>query len=244
MNIKKYIKLKNYINTIKYKLNFIKNKFTKKHKVSYSQCGEDIIIGHAFQYIGIKRPTYLDLGAHHPFIISNTALLYKNGSTGVCIEADPASFRAIKKYRKNDTCLNIGVGIDSKNRDADFYVMCSRVLSTFSKREAERIVRDEGQKIKSIVKIPIMSVNQIISENFKDKPNFVSIDIEGWDFEVLKSFDFEKYRPEVFCVETLTFTQYTKEQKLNNIIEFMKEKNYFVFADTYLNTIFVDKYSF
>lgn len=234
MEIKKYFVPKNYINFLKFNLK-------KQYKTSYSQCGEDIIIRYIFQHIGIKKPTYLDIGAHHPFIISNTALLYKNGSTGVCVEPDSTLFKIIKKYRKKDICLNIGVGLDTKKKDADFYVMSAKVLNTFSKEEAERFVKDEGQKIESIQKIPTISINQIISENFKDKPNFISIDIEGWDFEVLKCFDFEKYRPEVFCIETLTFTQYTNERKINSIIEFMKEKNYFVYADTYLNTIFVDK---
>lgn len=235
MNIKKFFDPKKYIN-------FIKNNLPKKnYQVSYSQSGEDIMINSAFQYIGIEKPTYLDLGAHHPFNISNTALLYKNGSNGVCVEPDPTLFKYIQKKRKRDVCLNVGVGVSLEPKTSNFYIISSKVLNTFSKSEAEKLSKDSGKKIESIIKVPILSVNKIISENFKDKPNLVSIDIEGLDFEVLKSFDFNLYRPEVFCVETLTYAKKGKEEKLQNIINYMKEKNYFVYADTYINTIFVDK---
>jgi FkbM family methyltransferase len=233
MHIKKFLILKNYID-------FVKSKFNKRPFVSYSQCGEDLIVCYIFEYLGIKKPTYLDIGAHHPFHTSNTALLYKNGSSGVCVEPYPTLFKYIKKKRKRDICLNVGVGTDSEKKMPDFYMMSSKGLSTFSKSEAERFSKEEGQMITAIIKIPILSINKIISDNFKEKPNFISIDIEGMDFKVLNDLDFNKYRPEVFCVETLTYTRYSKGQKLNNIIEFMKGKNYFVYADTYMNTIFVD----
>ncbi|MEK7669388.1 MAG: FkbM family methyltransferase [Patescibacteria group bacterium] len=236
MKIKKFFILKNYID-------FLKSKFNKRPNISYSQCGEDIIISYIFHCLNIEKPTYLDIGAHHPFHTSNTALLYKNGSSGVCIEPHPILFKYIQKKRKADICLNVGVGTNSEKKISDFYIMSSSGLSTFSKSEAERFSKNEGQKIESVIKVPILPINKIISENFKERPNFISIDIEGLDFEVLNNFDFNKYRPEVFCVETLTYTKYTKEQKLNNIIEFMKEKNYFVYADTYINTIFVDNNS-
>lgn len=211
--------------------------------ISYSQCGEDLIVNFAFQQLKIEKPTYLDLGAHHPKHISNTYLLYKNGSTGVCVEPDPILFDIIKKNRKKDICLKIGVGVNSTYQNADFYIMSAKSLNTFSKKEADRLVNNEGQQIESIIKTPIVSINKIISDNFIKKLNFISLDIEGMDFDVLKSLDFEKYRPEIFCVETLTYTKNGGEQKLQNIINYLKEKNYFVYADTYINTIFVDKNS-
>lgn len=231
MNIKKYFALKKYWDVLK-------NRFRKKYQTSYSQCGEDLIVGYIFKQLGIEKITYLDLGAYHPHILNNTYSLYKQKNKGVCVESDPQLFKVIAKFRKNDKCLNVGVGASSK-KNADFYIMSSRSLNTFSKEEAERLSTNEKQKIESIIQIPVISVNQIISENFDHYPNFISLDIEGLDFDVLKNFDFNKYRPEVFCIETLTYSEYATEKKLDNIISFMKEKNYFVYADTYINTIFV-----
>ena len=52
----------------------------KNSKKSYSQTGEDIIIKTALADLGISKPSYLDIGAHHPYYLNNTALFYKQGS--------------------------------------------------------------------------------------------------------------------------------------------------------------------
>lgn len=232
--------MKKIIKVIYRKIKKIISLKDKYAHISYSQCGEDIIVNFAFQQLKITKPTYLDLGAHHPKYMSNTYLLYKNGNSGVCVEPDPSLFEIIKNNRKRDICLNIGVGIDSAHKNLNFYVMSSKSLNTFCKEEADRFVKEENQIIESILQVPIISINKIISENFKNKPNFISLDIEGMDFDVLKSLDFTTYRPEIFCVETLTYTQNGGEKKLKNIIDYMIEKNYFVYSDTYINTIFID----
>jgi FkbM family methyltransferase len=242
MTIKKHkMNLKKLLLKIIGKIDIFHNK--KYNHVSYSQCGEDLIVEYIFMQLNIKEPTYLDLGAHHPFYLSNTYLLYRHKSKGVCVEPDPDLFKAIAKARKNDLCLNVGVGAYFEQKIAELYIMSSKSLNTFSKEEAERFSNSGTQTIKSIMKIPVISVNQIISEYFNKFPNFISLDIEGLDFEVLKDFDFCKYRPQVFCVETLTYAEDATEKKLEDIIEFMQKKDYFVYADTYINTIFVDKVS-
>ena len=219
-----------------------KNKLNEVNKkVSYSQCGEDLIIDFIFTTLKIESPTYLDLGAHHPYYLSNTAFFYLKNSFGVSVEPDPDLFKLIKNERPNEISLNVGVGIEG-SEVADFYIMNIPTLNTFSKSEAERYASYPGKSIKEVIKLPLLTVNQIIQSNFKGKaPNFVSLDVEGMDFEIVNSFEFDKYRPEVFCIETLTYTEDNTERKLNNIIEYMLNKDYFLYADTYINSIFVDK---
>ena len=86
-----------------------------------------------------------------------------------------------------------------------------------------------------------MNINEIIDKFAISKPNLISIDAEGLDFEILKTFNFEKYRPEVFCVETITFDTNNSGEKVKEIIDYMLEQNYLVYADTHANTIFVEK---
>jgi hypothetical protein len=69
----------------------------------------------------------------------------------------------------------------------------------------------------------------------------ISLDAEGFDLEILKSMDFNKYRPQIFCIETLTYTENGTEEKILPIIDFMNQKGYFAYADTYINSIFIDK---
>jgi FkbM family methyltransferase len=76
---------------------------------TYAQSGEDQIVLGIFNLLGIDRPSYIDIGAHHPWVISNTALLYELGCRGVNIEPNPDLIPAFRKHRPADTNLNIGV---------------------------------------------------------------------------------------------------------------------------------------
>lgn len=233
-------KIKRKLVKLTNKLRIVISPLKQYELISYSQCGEDLIIDCILKQLKINNPSYLDLGANHPMHLSNTFLFYKMGFCGVCVEPDPFLFQKLKKKRTRDKCLMIGASSNEKNSKANFFIMSSRTLNTFLDHEAKKFTK-EGHKIESMINVPIMSVNRIISENFKTKPNFVSLDIEGLDFDVLKHFNFEKYRPEIFCIETLTYTKKAGEKKLNDIIAYMGEKKYFVYADTYINTIFVDE---
>jgi FkbM family methyltransferase len=209
-------------------------------KISYSQCGEDLIIDFIFGLLKINNPTYLDIGAHHPYYLSNTSLFYNRGCKGVSVEPDSDLFQVIKKERPNETSLNVGVS-EQHGGNADFYIMNVPTLNTFSKSEAERYASFPDKKIKKVVQIPLLNVNTIIKDYFNEEtPNFVSIDVEGMDLLIVKSFDFEKHRPEVICIETLIYTEDNTEEKQKDIIDYVLSKGYFLFADTYINSIFVD----
>ncbi len=223
-----------YIAFRKWKLDRRQRKFFNK---SYSQSGEDLIINHLFASLKIKRPTYLDIGAHHPFYLSNTAYFYKKGSKGVLVEPDPELFKVIKKYRKNDICLNIGIGIDDK-KDADFYVMTASALNTFSKSEAQERDKNSPYKIKKILKLPLKNINNIIDLYMDKTPDFINIDTEGLDFEIIKSLDLKKYRPKVICIETIGFIS---QEKIHNIPDYLLNNGYLNYADTHINTIFIDE---
>ena len=72
-------------------------------------------------------------------------------------------------------------------------------------------------------------------------PDFLSIDVEGLDIEIIKSIDFVKYRPKVICVETIQFSPKGNENIKNyDIINYLKEMNYYLYADTNINSIFID----
>lgn len=117
---------------------------------SFSQFGEDLIVYNYFKSKGIKNPAYMDIGANDPYIISNTALFYIKGSRGINIEPNKVLFDYIKKCRKKDINLNVGIG--DKNDTLDFYIMNKAVMSTFSKEQAEKLVSDFGMTISSIEK--------------------------------------------------------------------------------------------
>lgn len=225
--------------------NKIGKKLLPEAQHGYSQFGEDLIISHLFAQLEIKKPSYLDIGANEPRYISNTYFFYLKGSRGVLIEPNPYLYKKLKAFRPNDIVINTGIGF-TEIAEADFYVFPNYAngLSTFSEKEAKHW-KNTGMKglgkipVEKVIRIPLIPVNKILKKYFRDKaPNFISLDVEGLDFDILKGLDFNTYQPEVICVETLGYDEDQQGYKLNDIIEFMLSKNYDVYADTRVNTIF------
>lgn len=207
---------------------------------SFSQAGEDRILLFLFSTKGIINPSYLDLGVYYPDRISNTHLFYLAGSRGVCIEADETLIPLIKEKRPEDVILNVGVGLNN-DTEADFYIFNEKGLSTFNKEEAEYRAGFGTFHIEKVVKVKFKSINKIIEDNFSSCPVLMSLDIEGLDLKVLQSLDLERFPIPVICVETCTYSETHIKLKDNSIIDFMIKKGYFIYADTYINTIFVNE---
>jgi len=208
---------------------------------SYAQCGEDIIVKYLLnRLLKIQKPSYLDIGAHHPTYLSNTYLFYKEGAQGVCVEPEPDLCRLFESRRKRDTCLNCGVGNTSRDK-AEFYVMHPRTLSTFCRQEAMENSRIDSFHIDHIIQVPLVTINSMIKNYFDTCPHFISIDIEGDCLEILETLDFDRYRPQVFCIETLEYRNDPSAKKMPQVNRLMDSKGYLVYADTYINTIFVDR---
>ena len=230
-------------------MNIINNHFFKRvyqkltgnyYTVSYSQTGEDVIIDFLINAKNIKDFTYLDIGANDPVKMNNTYKFYEYGCKGVCIEPDPYIFSRLKRKRNADICLNIGIA-DKQNSEAEFYLMDTSLLNTFSKEEAEDLERNGHARIKNVIKVPLQTVDMIIEKYFNKKsPVFVNIDVEGLDEIILLNFPFAKYRPYIFCIETVHYTNDASSEKRSVLMDIMRKNNYKPFADTYLNTIFID----
>jgi FkbM family methyltransferase len=191
--------------------------------------------------LNIKKGTYLDMGAHHPYYFSNTQFLYEKGFRGVNCEPNPYLHKIFLKKRKDDINLNIGISIGENNSEQDFYIMNPSTLSTFSKEEANRYVEESGHSIEKIIKAKIYNINGIIEQYCKQVPNLITIDIEGLDYAVLKTLDFDKYKPDVFCIEIAEYHTDGSYKRIKEIDELMNANGYFIYADLYQNTIYVNK---
>jgi FkbM family methyltransferase len=235
-------KIKSYIREKVYKLINPPPRPRYLHELStYSQAGEDAVLRFLFlDYpLDLSQISYLDIGARHPTNGSNTFLFYSCGSTGVCVEADKTVIPLIQEYRPKDKVLNMGVSTSGVEY-GDFYFMESGG-STFDKEEAERRERLGTAKILEVIKVPLTNINTLIKQNFETYPVFLSIDIEGTDLAVLKTLDFDRYPIPVICVETCVYSETHIRPKDNTIVEFLLSKGYEVYADTYVNTLCVNK---
>ena len=230
--------IKAVLNITGYRL--VKQQENLHRKNSYSQSGEDLIVKYIFDVLGIQKPGYLDIGAHHPYYLSNTALFYENGSRGINIEPDPTLIKAFVKYRKKDTNLNIGISY--KKSVLDFYIINDPVLNTFSKEEAENYAKEGNYFIAEKKQIEVDTMQSVLSTyNNGMFPEFLSIDAEGEDELIVKSMNVVENFPVVICRESISFSNSGKGEKNHTLIEFIKSMGYLLYADTYINSIFVRK---
>ncbi len=208
-------------------------------KISYSQCGEDLIVQFLFKsYLNIEKPSYIDIGAHLPFRYNNTAIFYSSGSRGINIEPDPFLFKKFQRHRKKD--INLNIGIADKPGVFDFYIINNRTLNTFSQQETKNYEK-QGYHIKEIKQIGTETLGYVIEKYANNVfPDFLSLDAEGADETTLKSIDYDRNYPKVICVETLDFSTQVHRAE---ICDFLNSKGYLKYADTHINSIMVRKES-
>lgn len=205
---------------------------------SYSQSGEDVIVNFIFQCLGIENPAYIDIGANHPYLFNNTALLYQSGSRGINIEPNPELFELLQQIREHDVNLNIGIA--QEKGFLDYYLMSSPTMSTFSLEEREKLEKETSIDISRIIKTKTDTLSNVLNDYAHGIfPDFLSLDVEGLEEIILRSIDYDHNFPKVICIETLTYTENNTERKEQSVINYLIDKGYMMFADTYINSIFV-----
>jgi len=217
---------------------FIKARYAPRGaRQTFSTCGEDLIMFDMLAELGVKKPVYIDIGAHHPVFGNNTYLLYRKGGHGVLVEPNPDLCREIQKKRPRDICLNAGAGrVDG---EATFYAFERNTRSTFSKEQAEDWERQSGQK-PTITKSEIISLDLIIKNNFSNlAPDAISIDAEGYDVEILSGFSWSK-RPKLICIESVVHNLNNADPRDMAIYDLFEKNSYKLAVQTRNNSIFID----
>ncbi|WP_026670923.1 FkbM family methyltransferase [Butyrivibrio sp. AE3006] len=163
---------------------------------TYSSDGEDVIVLDLLNKMGISNPRYMDIGVCHPVASNNTFLFYDNGFSGVLVEPNPSMAGLAKAYRSRDVIENVGVtaGADGKLQ----YVMrkvhpgINHIL-----REGEKI----DERLDKIIDIDTININKLLEKNKCEELDYLDIDIEGMDYDVINSVDFHKFKIKVICAE-------------------------------------------
>lgn len=184
------------------KLNIIKNNYFDGFSLkSYSQEGEDMILRRLFE----KQKTgfYVDVGAHHPKRFSNTFFFYKKGWRGINIDAMPNSMKLFNKIRPRD--LNLEIPISDKKQKLKYYMFNEPALNGFLKELAEKRDGKDDYKIISEKEMETLTLEEIFEKHLPhgQKIDFLSIDVEGLDLQVLKSNNWRRFRPKFVLVEIL-----------------------------------------
>jgi len=211
---------------------YIKNNFFLKKK-TYSMNGEDIFINNYFKN---KIGFYVDVGAYHPLELSNTCLLHKKGWGGINIDINSLSINYFNFLRPNDININIAAS-NKKTIKTIYYQKKKSPLNTLKIKQAKKMFI--GNIKKSKVKSETLTTI-IDNTKFKGKKiNFLNIDTEGSDLEILKKLNFKKYKPELICVELVdSFNPNSKIIKKNKIYKFLVNKKYKLLWSGHFSHIF------
>ena len=193
----------------------IKHKFFIKKK-SYAMDNEDTAVLNYFK--DKKNGFYVDVGCYHPIHRNNTYLLHKQGWCGVNIDTSEFSIDLFNHMRPND--LNYNSAISNKNE----------VVKLFYQKELSQLSTTEIDQAKTVFQgnikekeVQAFTLDEILYRNkYKNsKIDFLDIDVEGADLKVLEGLSFDKYKPELVCVEI-----HAKEIKKSATYNFLIKKNY------------------
>lgn len=201
---------------------------------SFSQEGEDLLLWSVFS----RQPLgfYVDVGAHHPWRFSNTFRFYQRGWHGINIDAMPGSMELFRKVRPRD--VNLEIGITGDGRRINFDIYNEPALNTASGPRED--VKGKPYKVVQTVVIPTRTLASVLSEHVPPSTSvdFLTIDVEGLELEILRSNDWERCRPKAVLAETLRMT--AEEAWQSPVGRFLNDHDYTCIAKTLNTSLFVD----
>jgi FkbM family methyltransferase len=206
---------------------------------AFSAHGEDLLMLGWLEAAGVDPPdvTYLDIGASHAMKMSNSALAYERGGSGVLVEPDPDHCRELRRRRSRDIVIEAGAAFDER-RSATLIRFEQSVFNTFSEEQAQSVVdwyknRDPANsRMRDRIQAVLVPVMEIVAQHFSDRPcHILDIDAEGVDNAILASIRFDRFTPWLICIERPSVAMSAK----------LADAEYQLMAKTPHNSIFAHK---
>lgn len=205
----------------------------------YSWEGEDVLANKIFKdHLGVDQGFYLDIGAHHPFNLSNTTLLYERGWRGINVDAMPGAMDEFIEARPDD--INLEAGVSDKPGALLYSIFKDPGLNGFLTTDQINHHIGRGEALLDQKVIETTTINDIIEKHAKGRHiDLLTIDVEGLDYTILKSLD-DKHRPTMIITETLGFSDIPSIIG-SPIYELMLSRDYAFFSRLHFSCFFVDK---
>jgi hypothetical protein len=195
---------------------YIKHK-ARKVRSTYSQHQEDLFINNYFKEQ--DKGFYLDIGCYHPIKYSNTALLHNRGWEGVNIDMNQTSIDLFNLLRKKD--INICAAISNETKETiQYFDHLFSPVNTLNKKFSKKVSEKISSNNQSKKKISTHKFSQIaMAHNIEVKKiNFINIDAEAHDFEVLQSLDLNFIKAKLICIEMLDDSNNLNDKKFKNYL--------------------------
>jgi len=197
---------------------------------TFSQFNEDLLID--LLLLNKDEGFYIDVGANDPVFNSNTKRFYDKGWHGINIEPGVDQFDKFTLTRQRDINLNVGVS-SSKGKMVFYRVVGDSTLSSFNKNAALKNAEKYGLAVAE-TEVAVLRLLDIYNDHVKgNQVDFMSVDAEGFDLDVLKSNDWSKFRPSLVMVEV--------DSQYSEIIKYMTSCNYLHIFNNYHNALFLNR---
>jgi FkbM family methyltransferase len=203
--------------------------YSRIPRIHWSQSGEDVILG---ELLPDQHGTYVDVGAAHPRLGSNTYFLYRRGWQGTLVEPNPESTKALRKARPRDRVIEAAAGATSGT--ARFTIFQSDFLSSIDPTVAQERA-DAGEVIQSVLEVPVVTLADLELSADPEQPCLLSIDCEGADLEVLRGNNWSTFTPRVICIEEPATTLCSPTE----IRKFLEGRGYRLHAHTGLSAVYL-----
>jgi FkbM family methyltransferase len=192
--------------------------FRRGTRSFYSQSGEDAIVQSALKE---QNGFYVDVGSYHPTLYSNTYAFYKRGWNGVAIDPNVRFKRLFKFFRPRD--LFICTGIGEKESTIPYYRFNDAAYNTFDAASADEYKKLRWMKLLGTDQIKVTPLGTLLRKENVTKIDFLNVDVEGKDLEVLRSHDWT-IPTNVVAVEDRHFD--ANEPHKSSVYEFLNAKGY------------------
>jgi len=199
---------------------------------TFSQDREDVLLLEHFNLP--PRGTYIDVGANHPWLSSNSYLLYRRGWRGVTVEPIDWLAQLQRKHRPRDTCLN--AACSATRGSLPFYLMEPHALSTLSEAERNRLVSRGLARLVSEERVPVLTVADITGLLLDHRLDVLFTDAEDFEIEVLNGVNWVEGRPKVIVAELASLTS----NRSGEITEFLSERGYSLALESKINGFYAD----
>ena len=187
------------------------------------------------------KGVYVDLGCFHPTRSNNTLEMFKKGWYGLNIDLNPLTIDLFNYARPSD--INICSAISNKKTKKKLFFLGDFDSKNTLDLNHKNWLSKHFKISKKDFKIKIIKTNTLNSL-FKKydfyKIDFMNIDIEGHELEVIKSVNFKKFDIKVICVEILNYNKNSKNKK-KKLISYLKKKGYYQKGKSEINYIFQKK---
>lgn len=168
---------------------------------SYAQEGEDLVLRRLFE--DRRSGFFVDVGAHHPRRFSNTYLFYRAGWRGINVEPNPDLTPLFARERPRDITLDLGVS--DVPGVLTYYRFNDAALNTFDPALARERDGLRGYRIVGTAEQRVVRLDEILAQHLPAATaiDFLTVDAEGHDVQVLRSNDWERFRPTIVLAEAL-----------------------------------------